>query len=93
MEINKLGPNLWISHDWAPTHPLGSQTQPIRMSFSPLTGFITEINTPQYFFPQLAGGLVSDDPAGEESRCGGPGLAWLHVGCGCEAGWTYCQIL
>ncbi len=26
-------------------------------------------------------------------RCGGPGLVWLHVVCGCEAGWMYCQIL
>ncbi|XP_071011838.1 doublesex- and mab-3-related transcription factor 2b isoform X1 [Oncorhynchus clarkii lewisi] len=28
---------------------------------------------------QLSGWLVSDDPAGEEAGCGGPGLAWLHV--------------
>jgi hypothetical protein len=35
----------------------------------------------------------SDNPAGEEAGCGGPGLAWLNVVCGCEAGWTYCQIL
>jgi hypothetical protein len=40
-------------------------------------------------FNQLSGWLVSDDPAG----CGGPGLTWLHVVCGCEAGWMYCQIL
>jgi len=26
-------------------------------------------------------------PAG----CGG--LVWLHVVCGCEAGWMYCEIL
>jgi hypothetical protein len=32
-------------------------------------------------------------PAGEEARCGGPGLAWLHMVCGWEAGWMYCQIL
>jgi hypothetical protein len=37
--------------------------------------------------------LISDNPSGEEAGCGGPGLAWLHVVCGCEAGWTYCQIL
>ena len=24
------------------------------------------------------------DPAGEEAGCGGPGLAWLHVVCGCR---------
>ncbi|XP_064863438.1 brain mitochondrial carrier protein 1-like isoform X3 [Oncorhynchus nerka] len=40
----------------------------------------------------LSGWLGSDDPAGEEAGCGGPGLAWLHV-CRCEASWTYCQIL
>jgi hypothetical protein len=28
--------------------------------------------------------LVSDDPAGEEAGCGGSGLAWLHVVCGCD---------
>jgi hypothetical protein len=37
--------------------------------------------------------LVSDDVAGEEAGCGGPGLAWLHVVCVCEAGWMFCQIL
>ena len=37
-------------------------------------------------FHQLSGWLVSDDPAGEEAGCGGPGLAWLHVVCSCEAG-------
>jgi hypothetical protein len=30
--------------------------------------------------------------SGEKDGCGGPGLVWLHVVCGCEAGWTYCQI-
>uniref|UniRef100_A0A8C8MH69 RNA helicase n=1 Tax=Oncorhynchus tshawytscha TaxID=74940 RepID=A0A8C8MH69_ONCTS len=30
-------------------------------------------------FHQLSRWLVSDDTAGEEARCGGPGLAWLHV--------------
>jgi hypothetical protein len=29
----------------------------------------------------------------KKTRCGGPGLTWLHVVCGCEAIWTYCQIL
>jgi hypothetical protein len=46
--------------------------------------FITDGNT--HPFRQLSGFLVSDDPAGEEARCGGPGLVWLHVVCGCEAG-------
>ncbi len=35
---------------------------------------------------------VSDDLGGEDAGCGGPGLVWLHVVCGCEAGWLYCQI-
>ncbi len=37
--------------------------------------------------------LVSDDLEGEDAGCGGPGLVWLHVVCGCEAGWMYCQTL
>ena len=37
--------------------------------------------------------VVSDDPAGKEAGCGGSGLTWLHVGCGGEAGWTYCQMV
>jgi hypothetical protein len=44
-------------------------------------------------FHQLSGWLVSDNPAGEEAECGGSGLVWLHVVCGCEVGWMYCQIL
>ncbi len=27
---------------------------------------------------------------GEDAGSGGPGLVWLHVVCGCEAGWMYC---
>ncbi len=42
---------------------------------------------------QLSGWLVSDDLVGEDAGCGGPGLVWLHVVCGCEAGWRYCQLL
>ncbi len=38
-------------------------------------------------------GAVSDDLGGEDAGCGGPGLMWLHVVCGCEAGWMYCQII
>ncbi len=30
---------------------------------------------------------------GEDTGCGGPGLARLHVVCSCEAIWMYCQIL
>ncbi len=37
--------------------------------------------------------LVSDDLGGEDAVYGGPGLVWLHVVCGCEAGWIYCQCL
>ncbi len=28
---------------------------------------------------------VSNDFEGEDAGCGGPGLVWLHVVCGCEA--------
>ncbi len=42
---------------------------------------------------QLSGWLVSDDLGGEDAGCGAPGLGLLHVVCGCEAGWMYCQIL
>ncbi len=42
---------------------------------------------------QLSGWLDSDDLGGEDAGCGGPGLVWLHVVCGCEAGWVYFQIL
>ncbi len=31
--------------------------------------------------------LVSDDLGGEDAGCEGPGLVWLHMVCGCEAGW------
>ncbi len=39
---------------------------------------------------QLSGWLISDDLGGEDAGYGGPGLVWLHVVCGCEAGWMYC---
>ncbi len=42
---------------------------------------------------QLWGRLVSDDLGGEYAGCGGSRLVWLHVVCGCEVGWMYCQIL
>ncbi len=42
---------------------------------------------------QLSGWPVSDDLGGEDAGCGGPGLVWLHVVCGCEVGWMYCQII
>ena len=62
---------------WEPEPHMGSQAQPIRIRFSPQKGFITDRNASQ--FHQLSGWLVSDDPAGEEAGCGGPGLSWLHV--------------
>jgi hypothetical protein len=61
------------------------------MGFTPQKGFITDRNIP--LFHQLSWWLVTDDPTDEEAGSGGPGLTWLHVVCGCEAGWTYCQIL
>jgi hypothetical protein len=38
--------------------------------FFPKKGFMTDRNTPQH----LHRSPLSDDPAGEEARCGGPGL-------------------
>jgi hypothetical protein len=53
------------------------------MSFSPQKALIIDINTLQYY--QLSRGLVSDEvkikPHVEV-------LGWLHVFCGCKAGWT-----
>ncbi len=46
-----------------------------------------------WLLQQLSRRLVSDDLGGEDAGRGGPGLVWLHVVCGCEAGWMYCQIL
>ncbi len=42
---------------------------------------------------QLSVWLVSDDLGGEDAGCGGPGLVWLHVVCGCEVGCTakFCE--
>ncbi len=42
---------------------------------------------------QLSGWLVSDNLGGKDAVCGGSGLGWLHVVCGCEVGWMYCQII
>lgn len=39
------------------------------------------------------GRLLSNIVGGEAGGCGGPGLAWLRLACGCEAGWMSCQIL
>ncbi len=45
-----------------------------------------------WLLQQLSRWLVPDYLGGEDAGCGGPGLVWLHVVCGCEAGWMYCQI-
>ena len=63
----------WAHPLGSQAHPVGSQAQPIRIVFSPQKGFITDRNTPQVH--QFSGWLVSDNPAGEEVGCGGPGLA------------------
>ncbi len=39
---------------------------------------------------QLSGWLDSEYFGGEDAGCGGPGMVWLHMVCGCEAGWMYC---
>ena len=43
-------------------------------------------------FHQLSRWLVSDDSTGEEAGCGGPGLVWLHMVCGCEADWRWLMV-
>ncbi len=39
------------------------------------------------------GGLCQMILKGEDAECRGSGLVWLHVVCGCEASWMYCQII
>ncbi|XP_063289904.1 interferon-induced protein with tetratricopeptide repeats 1B-like [Pelobates fuscus] len=34
-----------------------------------------------------------DELEGEDVGCGGTGLVWLHVVCGCDKCWMFCQIL
>ena len=71
VEINKLGPKIWISHDWPGVQPwvgLGGH-RPTHLG----------ARRTHWEFLQLSGWLVSDDPTGEEPGCGGPGLAWLQV--------------
>ena len=55
-------------------HPLGSQAQPIRMSFLLTKKALLQTETLLTFI-SCPGGWS----AGEEAGCGGPGLAWLHV--------------
>ncbi|KAK7907131.1 hypothetical protein WMY93_015743 [Mugilogobius chulae] len=47
----------------------------------------THMRAPQQEERLLSEWLVSDDLGGEPAGCGGPGLVWLLVVCGCEAGW------
>jgi hypothetical protein len=51
----------------------------------PSTGQMWHIKEADPYFHQLSGWLVSNNPAGEEDRCAGPGLEWLHMVCGCRA--------
>ena len=53
---------------------LGSQLQPIRMSFPHKRALL---QTEKRLLHQLSGWLVSDDPAGEDGD--GPGLMWSAV--------------
>ncbi len=64
-----------------------------QMSFPETVSVQTFFGYANRLLQQLSGWLVSDDLGGEDAGCGGPGLVWLHVVCGCEAGWMYCQIL
>jgi hypothetical protein len=91
--MNTLGPNLWISHDWAGVQPrvdlgghrsthLGARPSQSELFFFPQKMiFITNINTPQ--FDQLSiQWMVSDDAAVDEAGFGGP-LAGV-VTCGLQ---------
>jgi hypothetical protein len=73
---------------WKPGPPTGKPGPAKQNEFPPQKGFITDRNSLQ--FHQLSRWPVSDDPTGEEVGSGGPGLAWLHVVCSCEAVWMYC---
>ncbi len=53
----------------------------------------TMLTSANRLLQQLTGWLFSDDLGGEDAGCGGPGLVWLHMVCGCEPGLIYCQIL
>ncbi len=55
--------------------------------------FVHKFSYANRLLQQLSGWLVSDDFGGEDPGCGRPGLVWLHVVCGCEARWMYCQNL
>ena len=70
---------------------LGSSTQPWvgLVGRRPTTW---ELGPPALFQTEILLSTPSHDPTGEEPGCGGPRLAWLHVVCGCEVGWTYGQI-
>jgi hypothetical protein len=89
MDFTKMGRGVTMAGH-RPTH-WGAGSRRSEFVFFPTKGVYYRQNTLQ--FHQLSGCLVSDDPAGEEARCKGPGLTWLHVVYSCEASWTYCQIL
>ena len=52
-----------------------------------LTGLKKLFGYANQLLQRLSAWLVSDNLRGEDAGCGGPRLVWLHVVCGCEAGW------
>ncbi len=66
------------------------RTTSMQMSFPETVSVQKTFGYSNRLLQQLFGWLVSDNLGGEDSGCGGPGLVWLHVVCGCEAGWMYC---
>ncbi len=42
---------------------------------------------------RVSGWLFSGNLGSEDAGCGGPGLVWFQVVCGCESGWMYYPIL
>jgi hypothetical protein len=79
---------MWEAHQFGgKDHPLGRQAKPVRNQF-----FLTNVLYYRQKYSSVLSAvpvLVSEDPAGEEARYGGPGLTWLHMVCGCKAGWMY----
>ncbi len=69
------------------------RSRPRACRYASLRWFLTVVQKFFGYANQLFQQLSSDDLGGEDAGCGGPGLVWLHVVCGCEAGWMYCQIL
>ena len=68
--------------------PTGEPVPAKQLFFSPQKGLYY-----RHEYASVSSAVRVAVPACDEARCGLPGLAWLHVACGCVTGWSYCQIL